>query len=69
MRPRVGAKTKAKGRKHVHYTLDLKGCPRCGGDHEGMIFTPLSNPEGPEDLWAFCDAAGEPVLLSSEEVG
>lgn len=62
------ATPKATGRKHVHYTLDLEGCPRCAGDHEALIFTPLTNPEGREDLWAFCDTAGEPVLLCSEDV-
>lgn len=57
------------GKKHVHYTLDMEDCPRCGGSHEAMIFTPLTNAEGSGDLWAFCETAGEPVLLSSEEVG
>lgn len=77
-------KAKAAGRKHVHYTMDLEGCPRCGGDHEGepqkdadgntirdtgaVMFTPLNNPEDRNDLWGFCGVAGQPILLASEDV-
>lgn len=31
----ANTKLKASGKKHVHYTVDLYECPRCGGDHEG----------------------------------
>lgn len=33
-----------------------------------VMFTPLSNPEDRNDLWGFCDVAGQPILLSSEDV-
>lgn len=64
----MAANVKVSGKKHIHYTLDMEDCPRCGSPHEVMIFTPLTNAEGPEDLWAFCETAGEPLLLSSGDI-
>lgn len=33
-----------------------------------ITFTPLTNPEDRNDLWGFCDVAGQPILLSSEDI-
>lgn len=57
------------------YLVEVRGCPRCGGDHvageEGMgrlLFWPLSGAEGREDLWAFCPDKNEPILISGEDI-
>jgi hypothetical protein len=54
---------------NIQYTVDVSGCPRCGEDHENLLFSKLTNPEGREDLWAFCPEKTEPLLISTEDLG
>lgn len=46
----------------------LVNCARCGGAHNNLTFTPLTQPvsyryEPPSTHWAPCPANGEPILL------
>lgn len=54
--------------------VDLKGCARCHGDHDGIVFRPLTFPvEIPGALvmttWAECPVNGEPILRGFVERG
>lgn len=41
----------------------LKGCARCGGDHEHMTFTKMERPIDDMPYWAPCPTNGDPILL------
>jgi hypothetical protein len=46
----------------------LRGCTRCGADHDSVSFLPLTRPVTGETgilftHWASCPATGEPLLL------
>ena len=43
--------------------LDVRGCARCGDDHDGVKFYELTHPIGDYDLWAKCPENDEPILL------
>ena len=57
---------KAKDHRHI---ISVDDCPRCGKEHEGLLWRELSNPESSEDFWAFCPDTSEPVLASAEVLG
>lgn len=57
---------KAKDHRHI---ISVEGCPRCGKEHESLLWRALSNPEGGEDFWAFCPDTQEPVLTSAGVLG
>lgn len=48
---------------------NVKGCARCGGDHPGLVFRPLTRAMEPEGTsrswqqWAPCPTNGEPIML------
>jgi hypothetical protein len=44
--------------------VDVNGCARCGGRHEGLMFRPLANPPGAFRHWAACPATGDPILMA-----
>jgi hypothetical protein len=50
--------------------VDVVHCARCGGDHPGTTFTPLTNPSEFCGLlvawWASCPANGEPIFMTAE---
>lgn len=43
--------------------LDAKLCPRCGGDHPGLVFKRLQRAAREQTHWALCPTTGEPVML------
>lgn len=52
----------------AQHVVKLRGCARCGGTHEGLMFRPLERPvarDGDEIAthWAACPANGEPILM------
>lgn len=54
-----------------HVTVELRGCPRCAGDHEQLELLPLDRPADvggvlrlrPLTHWALCPTSGQPVLV------
>lgn len=52
-------------------TVELRGCPRCGGDHEQLELQLLDRPADvagalrvrPLTHWALCPTNGQPVLV------
>jgi hypothetical protein len=53
------------------YTNDVRNCARCGGDHDGVVFEPLTRPvarggDREDSLlythWAACPTNGEPII-------
>lgn len=44
-------------------SVDVKGCARCGTDHNGHVFMRLTNPQDEYEWWAFCPLLREPVLV------
>jgi hypothetical protein len=56
---------KVKDHRHI---ISVDDCPRCGKDHEGLLWQPLTNPDD-EEFWAFCPEASEPVLASAKDLG
>lgn len=46
---------------------DIQGCTRCGGDHEGLDWTPFARPiiRGLSTFthWATCPGTGDPIML------
>lgn len=49
----------------------IRGCARCGGDHDHLVFRIFSQPFAPREAhgitwthWAPCPATGDPILLS-----
>ena len=50
--------------------IDIKTCARCGGDHDHLEFSPLTNPpitEWPDALshwWATCPTSSEPISMT-----
>jgi hypothetical protein len=53
---------------NIQYTIDVEECPRCGGNHETLLFSRLTNPEDRNDLWAFCPDKTEPLLISTQDI-
>lgn len=45
-------------------TVSVRSCQRCGADHVGMKFQPLSNPADRFRFWGSCPVTGQPVLLA-----
>lgn len=51
--------------------VSVRGCARCGGDHDGLVFAALERPMAPSDCpvrwdyWAACPANGGPILLAT----
>jgi len=43
--------------------VDVHGCARCGKDHPGLTFKPLSRPSEGWTHWCICPKVGEPVEL------
>jgi hypothetical protein len=50
------------------YLVDVSECPRCGSDHERLLFTGLANPEGRDNLWTLCPKTNQPVLIATEDI-
>lgn len=44
-------------------SVDVKGCARCGTDHDGHLFMRLTNPQDEFEWWAFCPLMREPILV------
>ena len=44
-------------------TLDVPCCPRCEGDHPGLVFTPFKGEPDDATHWAMCPTHNEPVLM------
>lgn len=42
-------------------------CARCGGSHDGLIFTPLVNATDEWSWWALCPATQQPVLMKEPD--
>ena len=42
----------------------LAECPRCGQEHEGLIYKPFTRPTGLLHEWAPCPVNGEPILVT-----
>lgn len=44
--------------------VDITNCPRCGGDHNRLVFRPFKsqNNEG-WSHWSQCPAHGDPILI------
>jgi len=38
-------------------------CARCGEDHEGVVFIPLTRPSDEFTHWAACPNNGEPIMF------
>lgn len=54
-------------------TTAVRGCARCGGDHDKVLFRrlsrgPIKTETGQRTHWAECPVNGEPILLSVEQV-
>jgi hypothetical protein len=45
--------------------VNVKGCARCGKDHEGLEFMRLRRPAKDFQWWAPCPTFGEPILMRS----
>lgn len=50
------------------YVAQVEECPRCGEDHERVMFSRLANPEGRNDLWTLCPENHQPILASTEDL-
>lgn len=57
---------KVKQKSHI---VDVEDCPRCGQEHESLLFSPLTNPDGEKDYFAFCTEKTEPVMASGKKLG
>lgn len=48
--------------------IDVRGCARCGGDHEGLLVKQFVRPIVDEDAtwgsWATCPGTGDPILIA-----
>lgn len=42
---------------------DVQDCPRCEGEHMGLIFRPFTVPNE-DSHWAMCPATHEPILMA-----
>lgn len=42
--------------------VNVNHCARCGQDHEGLEFSPFTNPCGEWTHWAMCPVVREPIL-------
>lgn len=55
----------------AYMRISVRGCARCGQNHDNLEFHPLtramSDSEGQWTHWAACPTNGEPILMKVQE--
>ena len=46
------------------FRTDVKGCARCGQDHDDVEFFPLTNPADDWNFWRMCPVRNEPLMAA-----
>jgi hypothetical protein len=70
-------KSESKEPKLVPNKIDIEKCPRCFGEHSGLLFTKFKHPDPPKDTyppyqqeyigWAICPNTQEPLFIPQQD--
>lgn len=54
--------------KKVDLLVDITECDRCGEEHTGVLFSPLTNAAEPGQMWGMCSKLNEPLLAKKADL-